>query len=469
MPSPQSLPTLDEFKRWRAETSLHAFVKQAWHVVEPGKPFVDGKHIHAMCLHLEAVSRGEIKRLLINIPPRSMKSLLVSVFWPCWEWINSPEKRWLFASYSDRLSVRDSMKCRHVICSKWYQDNWSGRFRLADDQNTKGRFENDKRGFRMATSIGGLGTGEGGDRLVCDDPHNVMDAFSTAAMENAVDWFKEVWSSRLNDASTGAKVVVMQRVSEKDVSAHIIDEGGWEHLCLPAEFEPERKCRTSIWEDWRTKEGELLWPERMDEKTLADLKKSLGSYGTAGQLQQSPAPRGGGMFRREWFGTVDVAPASGGFVRYWDRSYTEGGGDWTSGLKMSVVNGLFYVHDVRRFQGSAFTTENAIRCTAEADGPTVTHVLEQDPAAGKSEVAYLIRALSGHTVRAVAKRKNKELSAYPASAQAEAGNIKLVKGGWNEAFLDEIGWFPRGKHDDQVDSMSGAFNYLTAGRRLFIV
>src|SRR6516164_8328554 len=154
---------LDDIDRELASRGLREFVRQAWPVVEPSTPFVPGWHIDAIIEHLEAVSRGQIRNLLINVPPRHMKSLLVSVFWPAWEWIRHPERRWLFSSYGAQLSIRDSVKCRRLIESPWYQRFWGNRFRLTTDQNTKTRFDNDRSGYRIATSVGGAATGEGGD------------------------------------------------------------------------------------------------------------------------------------------------------------------------------------------------------------------------------------------------------------------------------------------------------------------
>jgi hypothetical protein len=161
-----------------ATRSLKEFVRQAWAIVEPSTPFVPGWHIDAIVEHLEAVTSGQIRNLLINVPPRHMKSLLVSVFWPAWEWIRWPERRWLYSSYGAQLSIRDSVQCRRLIESPWYQARWGDRFALTSDQNTKGRFDNDRSGYRLSTSVGGAVTGEGGDRIVCDDPNNVNEVES---------------------------------------------------------------------------------------------------------------------------------------------------------------------------------------------------------------------------------------------------------------------------------------------------
>src|SRR5215472_12763100 len=208
-----------------ASRSLREFVRQAWHVVEPSTPFVPGWHIDAIIEHLEAVTRGQIRNLLINVPPRHMKSLLVSVFWPAWEWIRHPERRWLYSSYAASLAQRDSVLCRRLIESPGYQQRWGRVFSLTSDQNTKGRFDNSRTGCRLTTSVGGAVTGEGGDRIVCDDLHNVQEAESDSIRKNTVDWFDVVMSTRVNNPKTAAKVVVMQRCHQQDLSGHLLEQG----------------------------------------------------------------------------------------------------------------------------------------------------------------------------------------------------------------------------------------------------
>ncbi len=290
-----------KINRELATRMFREFVRQAWPVVEPATPFVPGWHIDAIIEHLEAMSRGQIRNLLINVPPRHMKSLLVSVFWPAWEWILFPERRWLYSSYAAQLSIRDSVKCRRLIESPWYQKNWGKVFALTSDQNTKGRFDNNRSGYRLATSVGGAATGEGGDRIVCDDPHNVQEAESDAIRKATVDWWDVVISTRVNDPKTAVKLVVMQRCHQQDLSGHLLEQGGWEHLCLPAEYEGPGRVTSIGWSDPRTVHGELLWPERFGPNEIESLKISLGSYAAAGQLQQRPSPSGGGLIKRHWF------------------------------------------------------------------------------------------------------------------------------------------------------------------------
>jgi hypothetical protein len=291
-----------EQERRSASSSLYEFVKQSWHVVEPGIPFIESWHIKAICEHLEAVSSGDIHRLLINIPPRHSKSTIVSVMWPAWEWLTDPAQKFLCASYSGNLSTRDNLKTRRLLQSNWYQQRWGYMFAFAGDQNAKQRFENDKTGYRLATSVGGTATGEGGSRLILDDPHGAQAAQSEVMRESDLEWFDMVWSTRLNNPKTDAMVTVMQRLHERDISGHIIDDiKGWEHICIPAEYDGKvRKTKLGAY-DPRKKKGELICPERFGPAEITTLKQLLGTYGTAGQLQQDPTPSEGGILKTQHF------------------------------------------------------------------------------------------------------------------------------------------------------------------------
>lgn len=458
---------LKELKKEQASRSLRNYIAQAWSVVEPASEYVPGWHIDAICEHLEAVLNGEIKNLLINIPPRHMKSLTVSVFFPTWAWIKKPSLRWLFSSYAASLSVRDSLKCRRLIQSPWYQDRWGDRYQLTGDQNLKQRFDNNKTGYRISTSVSGAATGEGGDIVVADDPHNVDDARSDTIRESTLVWWSETMSTRLNDPKTGAKIIVMQRVHERDLSGKVLEDGGYVHLCLPAEFEPNRKCITQIgWEDPRSSQGELLWPERFGPEEIEAKKKELGSYAYAGQFQQRPAPAGGGLFKREWFEIVDVAPSHIRKVRYWDFASTEEkigtDPDYTVGCLMSEKDGIYYIEDIRRDRLSAMGVERLVKQTAMADTRLVPIWIEEEPGSSGKIVTdhYARKVLVGFAFRGNRATGSKIQRADPFAAAAEAGNVKLVQGNWNRDFLDEVETFPLGAHDDQVDAASGAFSKL---------
>lgn len=294
------LPTLIELDRAIAQISFAEFCRMAWHVLEPATPIAWGWALDAMCEHLQAVHEGKIKRLLMNVPPGMMKSLMTGVFFPAWEWGagKAPSLRYLSTAHKESLAVRDNLKCRRLIQSSWYQDRWA--VPLTGDQNAKTKFENVFTGFRESMSFTSL-TGSRGDRIIIDDPLSVDNAFSTAALDAAEQTFLEAVPSRVNNADS-AIVVIMQRLHEKDTSGIILARDlGYEHLMLPMRFEKSRCCVTSIgFKDPRTKDGELLFPERFSDKQVADLEKTMGSYAVAGQFQQRPVPRGGGLFKTSW-------------------------------------------------------------------------------------------------------------------------------------------------------------------------
>lgn len=464
------LPSLREIDTAILKASLRDFIPAAWHIVEPGTPYVHGWHIDAIAEHLEAATKGEIRNLIINIPPRHMKSLLACVFWFCWVWTTKPETRWLFSSYGENLAIRDSLKCRRIIESPWYRGLFGDVFRLTSDQNQKSRFENDKTGYRLASSVGGGATGEGGDVILVDDPLKALDSHSAAERERVISWWDETMSTRGNDPDTVVKVVIMQRLHQQDLTGHLLERMGvdgqqYEHLCLPAEYEPTNRTTVLGQPDRRTEPGQLLWPERFGIEALADLKASLGSYGAAGQLQQRPAPLEGGIFKRQWFDIVSAAPATARRVRYWDKAGSQAAGDYTAGVLIARDgDGVYYVEDVVRGQWTALARERIIRQTAELDRANRGHVttyVEQEPGSGGKESAEAtIRNLAGFDVRAERVTGDKVTRAQPLSAQCEGRNVKLVRGAWTATFIDELTMFPNGAHDDQVDAAAGAFSKL---------
>lgn len=323
--------TLLALDRMEYEENLLTFFKDAWKLIVGAKPYVPGWHLQAIAEHLEAVNRGELHRLIINIPPRMTKSSLVSVAWPAWTWalppqfeegvlttpLCGPQVQFLSSSYGTQLSKRDTNRTRRLINSDWYQQHWGDRFQLMDDQNAKDRYDNNKGGYRLAVSEKSGLTGEGGDIILIDDPHNAVDVDSEAKRDATIEWWDEAMSTRLNDQDVGAYVVIMQRLYENDLTGHILsqNQGEWTHLMLPMEYDPRRHCTTSVlwrspvtdeveeFSDPRTEDGELLCPARVSERALAGLKVKLGPFGIAGQLQQAPTPRGGAILLEEYWQT----------------------------------------------------------------------------------------------------------------------------------------------------------------------
>jgi predicted phage terminase large subunit-like protein len=471
-----------EIDRERATRSLHEFVRQAWHVVEPFTPFVPGWHIDAICDHLEAISLGVIRNLLINVPPRHMKSLLVSVFWPAWEWTRWPERRWLYSSYSSYLSIRDSVRCRRLIESAWYQRLFSHRFSLTTDQNTKSRFDNDRSGYRLSTSVGGSVTGEGGDRIVCDDPHNVADVASDAVRKTATDWWDMAMSTRVNDPKTSAMVIVMQRCHQRDLSGHLLEKGGFEHLCLPAEYEGAGRATSSGFCDPRRQPGELLWPERFGPPEIAALKISLGSYAAAGQLQQRPSPAGGGIFKRHWFrffqprganlppvivrmpdGSVQLIVAIEAphqvdeQIQSWDCAFKDlDTSDYVVGQAWGRKGAFFLLGHQIRARMDCPATVSAIREMTQRWPYTGAKLIE-DKANGSAVISMLQHEIPG--ILPVNPGGGKVARAQAISPLVEAGNVYLPHpdyAPWVNDFIEECVQFPNGAHDDQVDAMTQA-------------
>jgi|TARA_Y100000310_G_scaffold345711_1_gene468669 predicted phage terminase large subunit-like protein len=462
----KDLPSKEVVKIAIAETSLLEFIKQAWHILEPTTEFIYGWHLKAICNHLEAVSRREIKNLIINVPPRHMKSLAVSVFWPCWSWITNPSSRWLFSSYAQELSTRDSLKCRRILQSQWFTSRWGGKFRIKSDQNMKTRFENDKTGYRIATSVSGLVTGEGGDHIICDDPHNVKQAESNIIREGTLRWWDESMSTRMNDPNTGVKVIVMQRLHEGDLTGHILEKNSdYVHLRLPARYEEENKCVTSLgFSDPRTVDGEPLWKEFYGENELSKLENELASeYAIAGQLQQRPSVRGGGLFEVNNFGYVNnVHPTEIiRSVRYWDKGGTEDGAFTGGCLMHKMKNNSFIIEHLVAGLWKATKREEMIKKVAKNDGKKVLIGVEQEPGSGGLESAdNTVKNLVGFSVKKDKVTGSKALRAEPYATQVEIGNVYLIKGAWNVDFIKQHELFPMGLRKDFVDCASGAFNML---------
>lgn len=487
-----------------AEDHLIDYCPLVWDTLEPGRPFVKGWVIEDMFAHLEAVSRGEITKLLINVPPGLMKSLATDVLWPSWEWgpRNRPDLRYLCASYSHDLTIRDNNRTRQVIGSPTYQEFWGDRFQLDPDQNAKVKFSNDHRGFKLATSVHGLGTGERADRVIIDDPHNVLEAESDAKRNAALQWFSEVLPTRVNDLQTAVFICIMQRVHENDVAGHILaKELGYTHMCVPMHYEfnhPQIDSRRH-WSGWRgdprTIEGQLAFPERYPAKEVAEMEKAMmswgGSYSVAGQMQQRPEPRGGGMCKLDWFELVTELPKLPmTSCRGWDFAATEGGeGAGSASVKTAEIftgkdgSSDLYVTDCWWDRVSPGGLYERIKMTVKDDGWDVFQSLPQDPGqAGKYQVADLLQIFAGYDFEFSPESGDKINRFRPFAAQAEtrAGigrHIKVLKGPWNDAFFDQITKFPMGRFKDIPDATSrsyggivrrGGGQFLVGGSTLLI-
>jgi predicted phage terminase large subunit-like protein len=523
---------LVELDRTDCEDSLYTFLRHSWRYID-ASPFVHGWPIEAVAEHLQAVADGEIKRLIINIPPRCAKSSLVSVAFPAWTWAqpwdtptSGPGVQFLSASYAQQLSLRDSVKCRRLIESPWYKERWGDRFKLTGDQNTKTRFDNDRNGSRLSTSVGSALTGEGGNIIIVDDPNAAQEAFSEATIQSTIDWWDNALSTRLNDPKHGAFIVIQQRLSEEDLTGHILskDDGDWTHLCLPMRYEWQRHSVTSIgWEDPRglddngnplihvnevgdrlaispeaqveleDREGALLWEERFGEREVTILEKQMGPWTAAGQLQQRPEPKGGGIIKREWWQPWDSAiyPNMDTIIATLDTAYTTKTENDPSAM---TVWGIFSSdvtvqnsahagsrHGERITMAREYTEtqpramlmyawqgRHELHDLVEKVGKTcrdfkVDTLLIENKAAGFS-VAQEIRRLFGGEKFGVQmfdpKSQDKLARLYSVQHLFAEGLVYAPFRSWAEMVITQVGQFPKGKHDDLVDTVSMAMRYL---------
>jgi len=458
-----------EIERAYCAKSFSNFAKRAWHVIEPATPLKWGWALDAICEHLEAVSNGDIKRLLMNVPPGCMKSILTSVLFPAWEWgpKGRPNLRYLGTAHKQDLAVRDSTKCRRLIQSEWYQKLWP--ITLTGDQNAKTKFENDKTGFREAMAFSGM-TGSRGDRVLIDDPHSVDDANSRIKLAGDVLTFREALPSRVNNDDS-AIIIIMQRLAVGDVS-DVAVELGYDHLLIPMRYEYGRSKFATAQTDPRTKVGDLMFPDRFPETTVAQLELSLGSHATAGQLQQRPNPRGGRIIKTEWFKTYTKPPTIKHRWIYADTAQkTKEHNDysvfqcWGKG-----DDGKAYLLD--QLRGKWEAPDLKMRCLQfwlkhksedVKDFGALRGMKIEDKASGTGLIQD-IQKHHGIPVHAIERVKDKYTRLFDVLGYIESGHVYIPEGAtYISDFLSECESFTGDDshaHDDQIDPMIDAINDL---------
>lgn len=460
--------------RTRLTDSFPDFVRFAWPLLEGSKPLSWNWHIDTIGEYLLAWRRREIRNLVINIPFRCMKSLLCSAMYPAWVWIDDPEHQFLTISHGEVLAVRDAVKSRRIITHPQYQSLFGDAFSLTSDQNQKGRYENDHGGYRIALGYNAGGTGEGGDSLIFDDPHDAKKAQSETVRETTLDDYDQKWSNRKNDPATSGQLIIMQRLHHKDLSGHVLSESSdeeWEHLCLPMEYEGRRytpgfaPSTGADLEDPRTEQDELLWPVRFTPGVVDAHKVRLGSYGTAGQFQQRPSPEGGGILKRKHW---RMWPKGKPFpkvlfvLQSYDTAFSEEGFDSNS-YSARTTWGVW--HDEQTGKNRLLLMEAwrdhceypDLRRRAQSDykdwGPD--RVLIEKKASGQSLIQDLRRAkvrLSEYN-----PDRDKIARAYACQAALEADFIYYPDRKWAEPVIQECEDFPNGEFDDWVDTCTQAW------------
>lgn len=483
--------------------SFKAFVLMAWKEADPAI-LKWNWHLDVLCEEMQAAARREKREMVVCVPPRSLKSVILGVMFPAWVWTWDPAAKFITASHEMTLATRDAVKCRRLVQSKWYQDRWGpkspflgkgqkgvaagpmttppdtlyakGKYvpdpqhagvAMVADQNNKTYYETSAGGHRFCATPARMVTGHGADFILGDDLNHIMQAESAVERGNVLTWWREVISTRLNEQDRGVKIVIQQRVHVEDVAGDCISKG-YHKVVFPMEFDPEHPDKHP--RDPR-QPGEILHKARITPEALQKLKTALGPYAASGQLQQQPVPRAGGIFQRHWFQIVEQAPAVAmrNMVRRWDLAGTlpEPGTDpdWTASVLMGKDElGRVFILAADRLRDTSAQVDAAIKALATQDGGNCRLVLPKDPgAAGKARAEAQQRFLAPRPVKFVAETGDKAERARGLASAAEMGNVFLVRGKWNGEFLDELCGFPTFSHDDWVDAASGAYTELFGG------
>lgn len=481
---------------------LRSFVYEAWNVVEP-KRFVGNWHIDAVCDHLAYVTFGDIRNLLINIPPRSSKSLIGAVLWPVWDWLIDPKVQFMCASYAQDLAIRDAVKSRRLIESAWFRDRYSNIFFLDPADNRKHRYVNNHGGHRISVSVGGKTTGEGGDILLVDDPHNMTEVYSDTIRHGVLAWWDNSMRSRLNDPTTGQKVLIGQRSHDNDLFGHVLttEPERWVHLMLPTEFDPARKCIThfnprgiepdekQVFEDPRKESGELLSPKRFGHEEVKTERAAMSIRDYSAQHQQDPTSGGGLILKKKWWrqwcwpedyagkdargkslaGREMDLPEFEQIISIYDTAFeTEEENDFTA----RTTWGLFRYSETGRASEERVCAMMLERLNDRLEFPDLKAEAIGHHNDWKPDVTLIEKKASGHSLIQELRRagvpikgvlpgsKDKVYRAHMVSPILESGRIWYIPRKWAYEVIHQCAKFPTGEHDDLVDTVVMLMAYI---------
>lgn len=446
---------------------LSSFIERCFRALNPQTPFLSNWHLRLIAAKLEACRLGQCRRLVINVPPRSLKSIAASVAFPAWLLGHQPSTRIICASYGQELAAKLALDTRLVMEDPFYGELFPGTQILARRQMTTD-FMTTAHGGRMATSVGGVLTGRGADFMIIDDPTKPEEALSDAQRQGANTWFDQTALSRLDNKNTGVIIIIMQRLHMDDLVGHVLEQGGWEVLSLPA-IAPEDETHR-IWtpygEDVHVRrQGEALHPERESLQVLEGLRRAMGEYAFSSQYQQEPVPLGGGLVKHEWlrYYQPQELPTEGGeVIQSWDTaSKASELADYSVCTTWKVVDKKAYLLDVLRRRMDYPALKKAVIDQSERFKPST--ILIEDKASGIQLIQEL-KSEGLHRVRGVKPEGDKVMRLHAQTATIENGGVQLPKmAPWLLDYVSELTSFPKVKHDDQVDSTSQALAWIKTG------
>lgn len=449
---------------------FYTFMHRAFLELNPRGEFLHNWHNELIASKLEACRVGGIRRLIINVPPRSLKSHAAAVCFPAFLLGHNPSAQIICASYGQDLASKHSLDCRTLMSSFWYESLFPAR--LAPHKQSVHEFLTTASGFRMATSVGGVLTGRGADFIILDDPLKPDEALSETQRKGVNDWYDHTLYSRLNDKSKGCIIIIMQRLHEDDLVGHVLEQEQWEHVRLPAIAEEEefhviesfcRNCTV------HRQAGEALHPERESLAVLQQMRRTIGEYNFAGQYQQTPAPLGGGMVKAEWFRRYVPGQQPSKFesiIQSWDTANkcTELS-DYSVCTTWGYKRKRFYLLDVFRQKLDYPRLKRAVCSQARSFEPT--NILIEDKASGTQLIQELIRD-GVSNVTSYEPEMDKIMRMHSVTSTIENGFVLLpTEAEWLPSYLQEVTTFPNAKHDDQADSTSQALDWAKRGIRVY--
>ena len=457
-----------------AKNKMRYFLRKAFAILNPSAKLKWNWHLDYLCDILEEVACGKIKRLIINIPPRYLKSVICSVCFPAWLLGKNPKKRIIVASYSKALAIKHSTDTRRLMMSRWYVKNFP-KTKIANGENEKNKFCTTDNGFRFATSVNGTLTGEGGDVLIVDDPHNPVNIHSKISRKRTINWFSSVFMSRLNNKNEGSVVIVMQRLHTDDLVGYLLEKENqknnknqqkeWFLVSLPAIAESEYDYFLFNKFYKKRKIGDVLHPTMESFETLMKIKADLGEYNFEAQYQQQPVALSGNMIKKSWLHYFDLSEFSH-LYNYSKNDYyisvdcasgigTEN--DFTAIAVFVVMENKFYLYDMFRLKIAYPELKQKILEISKKYTPKV--ILIEDKSNGSSLIQDLKKSTSINVV-AIKPTKSKECRVNDVLSTFEAGRLLIAKNqSWQQELEIELLSFPHCKHDDQVDSISQFINW----------